>query len=226
MAKILRPRRGSTAANAGLVGGNGEITIDTDKSTIRVHDGATAGGTEMARMKDIPTKVSELENDANFTQFAGASATVDANTGTPSVTVTESGSGNNKGLVFSFKNLKGAKGDKGDKGDTGAKGDKGDAGTAYITEKWSSGTSWYRKYSDGWIEQGGYISVAYGSNTTTVTFPKSFAGTSYTVVLGDAVNNEADTWVGTRTAANMKLGRHWSGSNYGGGATFWLACGI
>lgn len=66
MAKILRPRRGTTAANAALVGGNGEITIDTDKSTIRVHDGATAGGTEMARMNDVPTKVSELENDANF----------------------------------------------------------------------------------------------------------------------------------------------------------------
>ena len=125
MAKILRPRRGSTAANAGLVGGNGEITIDTDKSTIRVHDGATAGGTEMARMKDVPTKVSELENDANFTQFAGASATVDANTGTPSVTVTESGSGNNKGLIFAFKNLKGAKGDK---GDTGAQGPQGPTG--------------------------------------------------------------------------------------------------
>lgn len=128
MAKILRPRRGSTTANAGLVGGNGEITIDTDKSTIRVHDGATAGGTEMARMKDVPTKVSELENDANFTQFAGASATVDANTGTPSVTVTESGSGNNKGLIFAFKNLKGAKGAKGDKGDTGAQGPRGPTG--------------------------------------------------------------------------------------------------
>ena len=178
MAKILRPRRGSTAANAGLVGGNGEITIDTDKSTIRVHDGATAGGTEMARMKDVPTKVSELENDANFTRFAGASATVDANTGTPSVTVTESGSGNNKGLVFAFKNLKGAKGDKGDKGDTGAKGDKGDAGTAYITEKWSSGTSWYRKYSDGWIEQGGRFTKS-GYGYTTVTFPVAFSKIVY-----------------------------------------------
>lgn len=119
----------------------------------------------------IPTKVSELKNDANFTHFAGASATVDANTGTPSVTVTESGSGNNKGLVFVFKNLKG---EKGDKGATGPKGDKGDAGTAYITEKWSSGTSWFRKYSDGWIEQGGH------GIGEICTFSKAFSRIDYT----------------------------------------------
>lgn len=119
----------------------------------------------------IPTKVSELVNDANFTQFAGASATVDANTGTPSVTVTESGSGNNKGLVFSFKNLKGAKGDKGD---------NGDAGTAYITETWAQGSSWYRKYSDGWIEQGGTTAYS-GLDAQNITLPKAFSSKNYIV---------------------------------------------
>ena len=125
----------------------------------------------------IPTKVSELVNDANFTQFAGASATVDANTGTPSVTVTESGSGNNKGLVFSFKNLKGAKGDR---GATGAKGDKGDAGTAYITQTWVQDTSWYRKYSDGFIEQGGTTAYS-GTGAKTITLPTAFSSTNYIV---------------------------------------------
>ena len=128
----------------------------------------------------IPTKVSELVNDANFTQFAGASATVDANTGTPSVTVTESGSGNNKGLVFSFKNLKGAKGDKGDPGAKGDKGDPGDAGTAYITQTWHDGTSWFRRYSDGWIEQGGEF-LKYRDTNITVTFPVAFRDTNYTI---------------------------------------------
>lgn len=133
----------------------------------------------------VPTKVSELVNDANFTQFAGASATVDANTGTPSVTVTESGSGNNKGLVFSFKNLKGAKGDKGDrgaKGDKGDKGDRGEAGTAYITEKWSRGSSWYRVWSDGWIEQGGISTTSlFGGAQQTLTLHKAYKNASYII---------------------------------------------
>lgn len=26
-----------------------------------------------------------------------------------------------------------------------------------VVSKWSSGKSWYRKWSDGWIEQGGFL---------------------------------------------------------------------
>lgn len=158
----------------------------------------------------IPTKVSELVNDANFTQFAGASATVDANTGTPSVTVTESGSGNNKGLVFSFKNLKGEKGDKGD---------PGDAGTAYITETWRSDSSWYRKYSDGFIEQGGV--TAY-SNTgfTSVTLPTAFSSTQYSLNVNAIVD-----LVDARSDAVLSIG---SGASYAGAvdlnrSTTWFA---
>ena len=49
-------------------------------------------------------------------------ATVDNNTGTPSVDVSKSGTNENPMFQFDFKNLKGAKGDKGDKGETGAAG--------------------------------------------------------------------------------------------------------
>src|SRR5687767_9799689 len=42
-------RRASTAAHAIFTGGPGEITIDTDKKTVVVHDGATAGGFPIAR---------------------------------------------------------------------------------------------------------------------------------------------------------------------------------
>jgi hypothetical protein len=41
-------RRGTTAQNAGFTGANGEISIDTSKKTVIVHDGSTPGGFPLA----------------------------------------------------------------------------------------------------------------------------------------------------------------------------------
>lgn len=63
--------------------------------------------------------------------FGDPVATVDGNTGTPSVEVAASGPDTAKVFTFTFKNLKGEKGDtgaQGPKGDTGAQGPKGDTG--------------------------------------------------------------------------------------------------
>ena len=49
MATQLQMRRGTTSQVAAFTGANGEVVVDTQKKTIFVNDGATAGGFEIAR---------------------------------------------------------------------------------------------------------------------------------------------------------------------------------
>lgn len=49
MATRIQFRRGTTAQHASFTGAVGEMTVDTDKEVVVVHDGSTAGGFEMAR---------------------------------------------------------------------------------------------------------------------------------------------------------------------------------
>jgi len=49
MATQVQFRRGTTSQNNAFTGAQGELTIDTDVYTIRIHDGTTAGG------KQVPT---------------------------------------------------------------------------------------------------------------------------------------------------------------------------
>ncbi len=48
----LQLKRGNASANDAYVGLSGEITIDTDANTLRVHDGENAGGVALARTSD------------------------------------------------------------------------------------------------------------------------------------------------------------------------------
>ena len=70
----------------------------------------------------------EISGGTGVTPNISMEATVDNNTGIPSVEVVKGGTTENPTFTIDFKNLKGAKGDKGDQGIQGEKGDKGDKG--------------------------------------------------------------------------------------------------
>ena len=49
----------------------------------------------------------------------------------------------------------------------------------YITDTYSKDKNWYRKYSNGWVEQGGYVS---GARDATVELLVPMKDTNYTIL--------------------------------------------
>lgn len=65
-----------------------------------------------------------------------------------------------------------------------AKPDLSNATAVHIVETYHNGTEWYRVWSDGWCEQGGFIDrddPRWVSNEIEITFAKDFVDTNYSV---------------------------------------------
>ena len=58
MAKLLKLRRGTTSDHSSFTGAEGEVTVDTTKDALVVHDGSTQGGHPVAKSSDITGKAS------------------------------------------------------------------------------------------------------------------------------------------------------------------------
>jgi hypothetical protein len=149
MSRQIQLRRGTAGEHANFTGAIGEITMDTDAKTLRVHDGETAGGVALARMADV---------------------------GAP-------------------------------------------AGADHVAESWraADGSSWYRRHSSGWVEQGGRSGTGYGQ---TITFPLQMADSNYTVitsVFADAVPGAGTTSVAALIYNPTAAG--FTAYQRGGGAT-------
>ncbi len=59
MSTAVQLRRGTTAQHASFTGVVGEVTVDTDKDTVVIHDGTTAGGFPALNSKDKGVTVAE-----------------------------------------------------------------------------------------------------------------------------------------------------------------------
>jgi hypothetical protein len=65
MAKRLQHRGGTTSQHSSFTGAVREVTVDTDKNTLVVHDGATAGGHPLATATNF--KSTGIDDNATST---------------------------------------------------------------------------------------------------------------------------------------------------------------
>ena len=93
--------------------------------------------------------------------------------------------------------------------------------SAYVTQTWRSGTQWYRRWSNGWLEQGGH-----GSGNT-CTFPTVFSNTNYTFVVNHSSGyNSHPDWLAcyeNRNNRNTSTTGITTYEDYSGWD--WYACG-
>lgn len=98
----------------------------------------------------------------------------------------------------------------------------------HVTETYNDGTNWYRKWSDGWLEQGGFsgpFNSAYGR----ITLSRPYAGTDYSVQLtptGRPYNTPPTVLFDGNNDKNMTTtGFYVGGNDWVSGYVKWYACG-
>lgn len=77
MAKQLQIRGGTTVQHSTFTGALREITIDTDKDVVVVHDGTTVGGFPLAKQTSVDSKVTKVTSTDNaIVRFNGTTGEV------------------------------------------------------------------------------------------------------------------------------------------------------
>ena len=68
MAKQVQWRRGTATQNNAFTGADGEVTVDSTNKSLRVHDGAAAGGFETARKTVVDSHIANTANPHSVTK--------------------------------------------------------------------------------------------------------------------------------------------------------------
>lgn len=93
----------------------------------------------------------------------------------------------------------------------------------YVTETYHSGLSWYRVWSDGWIEQGGRVYVN-GSSTADINLLKPYSNQDYMVSISHSeagTGGQSESYAQQTSATYFKLGNCCGNAQY----FTWSACG-
>ena len=92
-------RRGTSAEHSSFTGAAGEVTVNTTRNSIHVHDGSTAGGTELATKSSVDNLSSNSIIDADADTHVKVETTTDADTIDFTVAGTTIAKFNSAGLI-------------------------------------------------------------------------------------------------------------------------------
>jgi len=173
-----------------------------------VHDGATPGGTKLARLSDVgaggggidPATLARVATSGSYNDLTNKPA-IPAAYSLPAATATALG-----GVKVGGGVTVAADGTISVAASTGGPSDISDYVIASATGL--SGTNynngWYRKYKSGWVEQGGHVTTATGGRA--ITLPVPMANANYTrVFTGASAGYVVCTDYPVSTAAQLNL---------------------
>lgn len=164
---IIPPVKSKTTSELNnFTGAAGEITFDTTAKRLVAHDGTTKGGIPVATKQEVEQVANSL--DPRILDAASQADIIEA--------VSQATVGNVSGVT-----LEGLQAQISANASNIASVANKPTPVRYVTETWSSGASWYTKYSDGWVEQGGKSQCGANAELRT-TFNVPFSNTDYSVV--------------------------------------------
>lgn len=172
------------------------LGVTATATELNIMDGVTATTAELNYVDGVTSNIQTQLNGKLSTTGTAAKATADASGNTITSTY-ETKANAITGLSVSGRVITYTKGN----GSTGTITTQDTAGgyhagnatsiggasatnPAVVVASYKSGTSWYRKYSDGWIEQGGRLVRSGSGSDITVTFATAFSDTNYTLTTG------------------------------------------